>query len=242
MLKEYTGAALDLFFPNYCLACQKHFKHYAGIENLLCWECWQDIKKNTPPFCQRCGRHLANAHLENLCANCRKHTLFFDRAFSPCLYTGITEKLIHCLKYNSQEHLADCLAGLIIDFIKDYGLPPLEYFDMFMPIPLYKSKLREREFNQAELIAAALAKNFGLALNSTTLVRVRNTQTQTQLNEGQRFANIKGCFSLRNPQAIKDKMIILVDDVLTTGATCSEAARLLKENGAQGVYVLTVAS
>ncbi|MCM8770588.1 MAG: ComF family protein [Candidatus Omnitrophica bacterium] len=152
------------------------------------------------------------------------------------------KELIHKFKYEGLQQLGSVISYLLIEFIHEFNLPPLEYFDMFIPIPLHKNRLREREFNQAQILAEHLSKEFKLELSSDNLWRVRQTATQTDLSEEKRLLNVKNSFALRDASKIKDKMIILVDDVLTTGATCSEASRVLKDNGARTVFVLTVAN
>jgi len=234
---------MDLIYPRHCIGCKKPLKNTATIENIACAGCWANIKKNRPPFCACCGRYIDwKTSRSKVCNSCLKKELHFDRAFSACIYEGLVKELIHRFKYRSQDHLSPVLSFLLIDFIKEFNLPPLEYFDMLMPIPLHKNKLREREFNQSALIAQNLSKAFGMDVSTDNLMRVRDTNTQTELPPEKRFLNVLDSFSVREPAKIKDKMILLVDDVLTSGATCSEAAKALKSNGARTVFVLTIAS
>lgn len=129
----------------------------------------------------------------------------------------------------------------MINFAKDYYLP-LSHCDYAIPIPLSKSKFREREFNQAQILANDVAGYFGITLMDDNLKRIRNTPSQTELEEKERWQNIQGAFRLKEPNSIRERMLLLIDDVLTTGATVSEAAKTLKEAGAAVVFVLTIAN
>ena len=129
----------------------------------------------------------------------------------------------------------------MVDFIKEYKLP-VDLIDMIVPIPLHASRLREREFNQAQILSVPLGREFGKDVVTCVLKRVKATKTQTSLQDSQRFSNVRGSFCVTNPDNVKAKNILLIDDVLTTGATCSEAALALKNAGAGTVLVLTLAN
>ena len=144
-------------------------------------------------------------------------------------------------KYKDKDYLGFTLSKLMIEFIKDYNLP-MEFVDLVIPIPLHKARLREREFNQAEILSNHIASEFNKRVLPDALMRLRNTKTQTELEISERFANVQGGFSAAKNEDIKGKNILLVDDVLTTGATSSEAARTLKNAGAHIVFVLTLAN
>ena len=129
----------------------------------------------------------------------------------------------------------------MINFIKEYSLP-VNYLDFIIPMPLHKTKLREREFNQAEILSMHIAKEFNKDSISNILLRHRQTKTQTELKNKDRFLNVANSFSVDSRSDLKGKNILLIDDVLTTGATSSEAALALKKAGAQTVFVLTLAN
>ena len=114
--------------------------------------------------------------------------------------------------------------------------------EVITPIPLYRARLREREFNQAELLSKSLAEEFKIRHSSQNLIRRLNNTAQAKLNADLRFKNIHGAFAIKNRDEFHKKSVLLIDDVLTTGATCSEAAGVLKEAGAKDVFVLTFAS
>jgi len=149
--------------------------------------------------------------------------------------------LIHQFKYSGKDHLGKPLSRLMISFIKEYNLP-MEYMDMIIPMPLHRTKIRQREFNQAEVLGNFISQEFNKVLNKDALKRSRFTRTQTELEFGQRHLNVKDSFSVSDEGRIKGKNILLVDDVLTSGATSSEAALNLKKSGANIVFVLTLAN
>lgn len=129
----------------------------------------------------------------------------------------------------------------MVEFIKEYDLP-INFIDYIVPIPLHKVRLREREFNQAEILGGHLSREFNKELRPDALIRLRNSRTQTELNAGERFQNVKDAFSVKTGLNLKNKNILLVDDVFTSGATASEAALALKTSGAGIIFVLTLAN
>lgn len=241
MLGGFINGLIDIIYPKICLACKNRIKVKTS-SNYICKDCWSNIKRNLPPFCYSCGRHLERKNIyKNICCNCLKTKLYFDRAFSPCIYTGVIKELIYQFKYNGKDYLGLPLSILLNDFIREYNLP-IDYIDFIVPVPLHKSRLREREFNQAEVLAKFIAQEFKKQLLTDVLYRHRETKTQTDLENHERFINVKGSFRLTNKINIKDKRFFIVDDVLTTGATASEASLTLKEAGANIVFVLTLAT
>ena len=170
-----------------------------------------------------------------------RRPLHFDRAFSAVRYDGVMKELIHEFKYTGKEYLGSALGKYMLTFIKEYGIP-VQYVDYIVPIPLYAARLREREFNQALVLGKAIAEEFHRPLAARLLTRTRPTRSQAELEAGARAVNVKDCFSVREPSQVQGKNILLVDDVLTTGATCSEAAYTLKKAGAQIVFALTLAN
>jgi len=231
----------DILYPRICLVCRNKL-NALSIGDLVCLKCWGKIKKNLPPFCRICGRTLDKDDLAgHTCSGCLKHQLHFDRAFSPCVYDGPIKELIHQFKYQKKDYLGPLIAGFMVEFIREYRIP-LDSFDLVIPVPLHPARLREREFNQALILSDHLAGVFGKKVLSDNLIRCRHTRTQTDLQDQQRFTNVKASFAVNNPGAVRDKDILLIDDVMTTGATSSEAAFTLKNAGAGKVFVLTLAS
>ncbi|MFH1355239.1 MAG: ComF family protein [Candidatus Omnitrophota bacterium] len=241
MLGSFLKNLAGIVYPRVCLSCRKKLD-VSSINEIICRHCWEKIEKNKPPFCHCCGRNLKKPRVtKGICPECLRRKLHFDRAFSPCLYAGTTKELIHQFKYNRKEHLGPTLSGFMIDFIKEYNLP-MEYIDLVVPIPLHKSRLREREFNQAQILSSNICKEFKKDLSSDILLRSRRTKTQTELSFDERLSNIQGSFTTAKGINLKGKNILLIDDVITTGATSSEAALSLKKAGCGIVFVLTLAN
>ena len=182
------------------------------------------------PYCSKCGSPLE----EGRCPRCREK-LAFDRSRGAFLYEGIVREIISLFKYQGQRKLGDFLAPYLLKPLSELGKP-----DFITPLPLHPVKRRKRGFSQTELLACSLSKLTGLPVKAP-LIRVRNTKPQVNLAVEERKSNVRGAFALRGKEEIKGKNILLVDDVMTTGYTLSEAARLLKRSGASSVYALVVA-
>jgi competence protein ComFC len=241
MLRQIFQGALDLLYPKACLLCKKKLTEDC-VDELICGSCWRGIKKNPPPFCRRCGRSLGDADTHrNICPRCAKHTLHFDRAFSPCPYEGALKELIHKFKYERKEHLGKPLALLMINFIKEFNVP-IKDMDCIIPVPLHRARLREREFNQAQILSLCIGNAFTTPVRCDILTRTRNTKRQIDLAADEREGNVQKCFAVRCPSVVQNKKLLLIDDVLTTASTASESSRALKDAGAHSVFVLTLAN
>lgn len=232
---------VDIIYPKKCFACGEKLNASAASD-FICGQCWGKIKKNAPPFCRLCGRRLDfKVNPKNICLSCIKKPLLFDRAFSPCSYEGVIKELIHSFKYKNKDYLGEALSSLMIEFIKEYNLG-VDYLDLIIPMPLHAARLREREFNQAEILSGHIAKEFNKEMANDILIRRLFKKPQAELKPEERFSNISGSFMLNEKIPIEGKNILLVDDVLTTGATASEATATLKNGGANIVFVLTLAN
>ena len=241
MFRRLIHGLTQILYPKVCLSCKKKLGAEAK-DGFICSQCRGKIKKNLPPFCISCGRQLEKRWFaKNICPSCQKKRLHFDRAFSPFVYDGIIKELIHKFKYGGREHLGLPLSELMTDFIRDYRLP-MDCIDCIVPIPLHNTRLREREFNQAQILGRQIALEFKIDILNEAIVRTRHTKTQTDLEIRERAANVKGSFRVKDPEAVKGKNVLVIDDVLTTGATSSEVAAALKGAGANIVFVLTLAN
>jgi ComF family protein len=202
------------------------------------------------PVCGICGERLQVQELaaaERLCGACRTEPPPFVRAVAYGSYSDGLRELIQLLKYQGVRPasgiLGRMLAEALLELSEDFG----DIAPIVIPVPLHGSKLRQRGFNQSELIARAALKNFRvrgterLMLAPSLLVRARETQSQTGLSAEQRRANVRGAFRVAQPNAVAGKDILLIDDVFTTGTTLRECARVLRRAGAARVLVATVA-
>jgi len=212
------------------------------IEGTQCSVCGDALQGSfTAPISQLT---LGNGEPGPHCELCRRIDPPYVKATAYGSYEGGLRELIHLLKYNQVRPAANVLGRMLADAIED--LQPL-FADrevLVVPVPLHRRKLRERGFNQAELIARAALKlkcDTHLRLNAALLERCRETQAQIGLSRHQRRENIRGAFVVRNRQELAGCEILVVDDVFTTGTTVSECARVLRRAGASNVYVATVA-
>ena len=238
-LKGCAESALTLFYPDICQYC--HEACATRTEGYVCSECWRNVRFIVPPMCDRCGLPFEGEISDAFeCANCREMELHFIHARSAVAARDMVLELIHRWKYQRHLWFEPFLAGLLIR----EAAPVLREgsWDLIAPVPLHPQKQAEREFNQAEHLAARLAKAIALPFNAGLLRRVSPTRTQTQLSRTERTANMRRAFA-PGPDAgsVRGKRIVLIDDVLTTGATTSACAQVLKASGARVVCVWTVA-
>ncbi len=239
VFKKTCNIICDLLYPPCCQICTKTLR--AWPTEILCPLCLDQITFNKPPFCLKCCRYLGEDISHPLCTICRRKPLYFDFAWSACLYTSPLKELIHHFKFHDKTYYRFLFAPLLIQFIDRYQLD-IKQFDYLMPVPLSPTRQRERGYNQSLLLASDLAKHYGLPVDHTILIKHRHTHPQTQLSQKIRFTNLEGAFKMKSQINLVGKNILLVDDLLTTGSTASEIARLLKSNGAGRVGVLTLAT
>ncbi|HYL91694.1 MAG TPA: ComF family protein [Alphaproteobacteria bacterium] len=196
-------------------------------------------------LCALCGEKLFSPHLESaadpLCGLCQRVKPPFTKAAAYGAYDGELRDLIHVFKYHQVKSAGPVLANYLARAAAKIGLPAAF---VVVPVPLFKGKLRSRGFNQAEEIARAYVRRQppgGIQLETAALVRTRDTASQTGLTRRQRRLNLRGAFAVADPRKIAGKNVLLVDDVMTTGTTAAECARVLLRAGAEQVFVATVA-
>jgi ComF family protein len=228
---------LDLAWPRACAGCGG----VVGGEALhLCWDCLASLSIIHAPFCSRCGDPVDGAIThEFVCSACVDQEPGFDRARSAARYRGPLRQVLQTFKYNAATHLAADLAGLLETGVRVHYAA--ERFDAVTFVPLHAAKARARTYNQAALLAGILARRLGRPLARRCLARVRATSTQTHLSARERALNVRGAFEPRNEAWIRGRSFLVVDDVMTTGATVGEVSRVLKDAGAARVCVITVA-
>jgi ComF family protein len=211
----------------------------------VCDECLAEIRPVRASLCLVCGERLAPAQVlmgDGHCVNCRKLEPEFSRAVSYGEYEGSLRGLIHLLKYEGVVPAAPVLGELLADAISEL-LPDCGNSAVIVPVPLHANKRRARGFNQAERLARYAVKYLPrkLELAPQVLVRQRATDSQVGLTREQRLENLRGAFHVERPALIRGRKVIVVDDVMTTGTTVSECARVLKHAGAERVWAATVA-
>jgi ComF family protein len=232
---------LDLLYPPRCGLCSLPLSHGSS----LCGSCSNDLPRLREPFCESCGEVFpGRIDQQFTCPNCSDLKFAFDFARPAMMRDERTLGLIHRLKYLREIHLAAALGGLAAEAFCDPRLvPALAQSWPLVPVPLHRGRLRKRHFNQAAEIGRGLAAETGLPIVHA-LKRTRDTTTQTMLSRRQRMDNLRGAFEItragRRLLENRPAGVVLVDDVLTTGSTVHECARVLRRHGFQCVCVVTV--
>ncbi|MGC2112316.1 MAG: ComF family protein [Candidatus Korobacteraceae bacterium] len=212
----------------------------------MCDECLAAIEPVRAPQCVVCGDRLASAQLlmgDGCCLNCRDFAPEFERAVSFGEYEEELRGLVHLLKYESVTPVAARLGGMLAQAIQELLLACRDSRPLLIPVPLHKTRRRTRGFNQAELIARAAAKHLSprAEVAGGILMRQRDTISQVGLSREERIENVRDAFRVASPSRVAGRSVIVVDDVMTTGTTLSECARVLKQAGAERVWAATVA-
>jgi len=214
----------------------------------LCSTCSHDFLPVESPICSKCGIMFTSREADDhICGECIDSPKNYGKARSSGIYNRVLMQVIHALKYKGLIELASPLGMLLFCTFINHWDP--QKIDLIIPVPLHIKRFRQRGFNQAFLLIRKwplIAKSMGFMLSDTqinrdALVKSRNTGHQTGLDRTDRKKNVKNAFSLHCSGLIKEKRILLIDDVYTTGATIDECARILMRGGAQNVDVLTLA-
>lgn len=236
---EYIDTFLDFIYPRniYCILCNKSIdkdKKYS-----ICDECIEELKFIKDKMCLKCGKPLDEIYLYNNCPECIDSKVYYTRAISCVEYDDISKKLVYSLKYDKKRYIAYHMAEIMADKFKEVNIGKI---DLIVPVPLHKAKERERTFNQAYLIAKYLGRMLDKYVDNKSLVRIKNTKTQNKLTKDERKCNLKKAFKVIERDNIRNKNILLIDDVFTTGSTVDECSKVLLGSGASKVYVLTFAT
>ncbi len=176
---------------------------------------------------------------ELVCKECRKKKVYYDSGYSACKFDSPVRELIHLFKYGKRRYLASFLGGLILEHVRERA--DVSRCDAIAPVPLHWWRHWRRGFNQSAELSRYLSKRLRIPLIKRNLTRVRHTRPQVGLSPDERNDNIKNAFKVRKPAKIAGKKILLLDDVITSGATLNECARVLKKAGAASVTILTLA-
>lgn len=197
----------------------------------MCRGCFEALPRVGRPVCARCGAPTAFETF--VCDACKGVDFAFESARAPLRYEGVGEEIVHSLKYRGYTRVVGRLAAPLMAAVLDRG----ERFDAVVPVPLHRSRLRRRGFNQAELLARGVAAAINAPVSATLHV-VRKTRDQVELSAAERRANVEGAYAVRG--AVRGRILLLVDDVFTTGATTSSCAGTLLRAGADEVHVVTL--
>nr|MBW1795956.1 ComF family protein [Deltaproteobacteria bacterium] len=253
ILQRLSQPFVYAIFPPMCFICSTYYDSREAsigtdasdpVSDLtvpyFCESCREGLLPIASPFCSRCGLPFISREGDNhTCSECLLGKKYYRKARAFGIYDGSLMEAIHLLKYRKKTSISRPLSALAREtFFRFWDINTI---DLLVSVPLHVKRLRERGFNQAHLLIRRWAKQEGISLDGLTLSRSRWTEPQTSLSRAERRKNIKGAFSVRHPERIKGRKVLLVDDVYTTGATVNECARVLMKAGAEFVDVLTLA-
>jgi ComF family protein len=229
LFQKSTQSLLDLLFPPSCISCK-------AANSWLCQNCLSRIPFITAPVCKRCGTSLAVE--AQVCKQCKNNPLQDIDGIRAASYfeNNPIRPAIHFLKYRNHRAVASVLASILADAYRTYQLAA----DMIVPVPLHLSRLRERGYNQSELLAKAVSNILHLSVNTSTLQRTRQTKSQMTLGVNERHQNVAEAFTCDNLD-LSGQKVLLIDDVCTTGSTLDACAHALKKSGVAAVWGLTLA-
>jgi ComF family protein len=219
--------ALDLLFPQWCVGCGRE-------GNYICDGCRESLSRILPPVCPHCGKPQSDGIL---CPACEEGNPGIDGIRSPFVFDGVIRRAIHELKYRNLRALAVPLAGLLYDYLQENSVPG----EVLVPVPLHRKRLRERGYNQSALLARELGKLTGMPVIGDYLIRQQHTTPQARTASiGERRQNVANAFACANGK-LRERKVILIDDVTTSGNTLNACAISLKESGVTSVWGLVMA-
>jgi len=234
LLSAFLGASLNFVLPARCPNCSKRI----SAHGFLCPSCWASLKPVSAPYCATCALPFEfDASDGDVCGACLKDPPGFDWARSAVSYDDLGRSLVLRLKYAGAAATVPMMTQMMAGALENTSA------DVVIPVPLHPFRMLKRRFNQSQLLAADLAARGGVKLDTFSLQKSRATESQGGLNRRARFRNVQASFRVRDGRqaCIEGKNILLVDDVLTTGATASTCAKTLKRAGARSVGLVTFA-
>ncbi len=233
-LRETGRAILDAVLPPRCLACGGTVEEPGA----LCGRCWGGMTFFAPPWCAVCGLPFPYpVGAEAVCGDCARERRAWDRARAVFRYDKNSRQLVLALKHGDRTHMAGALGA----WMQRGGGEILDGADLLVPVPLHWTRLFQRRYNQAALLAWAIHAAGGPPVVADWLVRRRRTPSQGHRGPVARERNVRSAFAMRPGRDVAGKRVVIIDDVLTTGATVEECARVLKRAGAASIGVLTLA-
>jgi ComF family protein len=250
VLRSPLDSVVSVVLPANCRVCGESLFRLTGVP--VCSSCWNDLPPQSRLLCFCCGEDVGVSDFGEtpgdgvLCRRCRLAPPAFERAVAHGVYQGALRSLLHLLKYEGLEPIAERLGALIAARIA--ALPDLPGKMLVVPVPLFRARRRERGFNQAELLARSTTRAMHRIRTAWedefapgVLARQRATQSQAGLSMSERRRNLRGAFFVPDPGRVQGRDVLLIDDIYTTGATARACSQALKRAGAASVWVATAA-
>jgi ComF family protein len=235
-ISEFTQQFADAFYPAdpYCPSCGRVL---LDTKTIICHKCAPHVFKPLK-FCMVCGRAVKGGQICSICYE-NKHT--YDAGISMFEYNDYTAPMIQSIKYNNNTVLAYRLGALLaLDIERKSNI--LTQTHMIISVPLHENRLKQRGYNQAQLIAQGLVSQSGIEIKNDVLIKIKETKDQIGLSKYEREENLKDCFLITDSMLVKNKNILIVDDVLTTASTVNTCAKILKKEGAGKIFFAVLAS
>lgn len=230
-LRKAIDTVLKIIYPNRCMGCSVLLN--ANSDSPLCAQCIKDFEEYKGNRCEKCGRIMEH---KGKCIDCNSQKRYFDKGYCMAEYKGSLRNAILSFKYGNKLRYADYLGFVLLSYA---SREISAKYDYITAVPLHSKRLRQRGYNQSELITKAIAEGLDITY-SNILVRQKETKPQNSLNKKQRYENIKGAFEMAKGQNIENKSILIIDDIYTTGATINECCKVLKKNKAKIVDFLVL--
>lgn len=226
---------LNIFFPLKCIICRS-----LDTENYVCYSCWSKVNFITRPYCKICSFPFLYEELHDaICGQCIKRDPVYDRLISVMKYDEYSKKIIHRFKYQDKLEITQYLSDLMLGAAKEI----IGEIDYIIPVPMHRYKLLKRGFNQAALLARVIARKAKKKYLPDLLIKVKNSKPQIGLNKNEREKNVKNAFKINESynDLLENKSILLIDDVITTGATIEECCHVLRQIRRSKIYILSLA-
>ncbi|MDE6189159.1 MAG: ComF family protein [Clostridia bacterium] len=233
----FEKALLEIFVDKYnCIICDRELQEESRLG--LCPQCLGEMTFIGEKICKKCGRLQLNE--ADYCLTCQNNLRYFDFARSCVAYDDKAKEIVRGLKFGHRKYFGKYVSNFLIDkYAQCFADIEIDYI---IPVPLTKKRQAERGYNQAQAIAQEFAEHYGLEIKTDIVAKVKQNKEQAKLTGNEREKNVFEVYGVIKPEEVKDKKILIVDDVMTTGSTVSEIARILIKAKAKNVYALTFAS
>ncbi len=235
---QFKTALSDLFFPPACAFCEAPI---VESEALLCDSCSDSMDQVNEPICVQCGLPVPGLAVQgsDRCGRCLADPPVYEKARYAVYYEGAVRDALLRFKFAGALHVAAALSQILTAAYRRHFRP--DHFDLIVPVPIHRTRLIHRGFNQVVVLAEKLSRETGIPLDRTSFKKKKDTPPQVGLTRAARVKNLRGSFGLQRPDRIRGRKVLLVDDVATTGSTIAEAAKTIVRSGAARVDVLVLA-